>query len=150
MYYFLSGYTSKLAGTERGITEPEATFSTCFGAPFLPLSPRVYAEMLREKIRKHDVDVYLINTGWSGGPYGIGERISLSHTRAMVTAAIEGQLAHTEFEMERSFGLNIPKSCPNVPSEILNPRNTWKDKEAYDIQATKLTNLFRENFEKFL
>ncbi|WP_342536442.1 phosphoenolpyruvate carboxykinase (ATP) [Sporosarcina sp. FSL K6-3508] len=149
MYYFLSGYTSKLAGTERGITEPEATFSTCFGAPFLPLSPRVYAEMLGEKIRKHDVDVYLINTGWSGGPYGIGERISLSHTRAMVTAAIEGQLAYTEFEMERSFGLNIPKSCPNVPSEILNPRNTWKDKEAYDIQATKLTNLFRENFEKF-
>lgn len=149
MFYFLSGYTSKLAGTERGITEPEATFSTCFGAPFLPLSPSVYAKMLGEKIEQHQADVYLVNTGWAGGPYGIGKRMDIAYTRAMITAALTGELSKVEFELHPIFGLNMPKQCPNVPSDILNPRESWTDKESYDQQAMKLSTLFMENAKRF-
>lgn len=149
MYYFLSGYTSKLAGTERGITEPQATFSTCFGAPFLPLPPMVYAKMLGEKIEKYDTKVFLVNTGWSGGPYGIGKRINLEYTRKMVSAALKGELDKVEFTKDPIFNLNIPASCPGVPSEILNPRNTWKDKEEYDKTAKRLAQRFIENFQKY-
>lgn len=149
MYHFLSGYTSKLAGTERGITEPEATFSACFGAPFLPLNPSVYAEMLGRKIDEHRVRVYLVNTGWTGGPYGIGQRMNLPYTRAMITAALEGKLEEQEFSNHPVFGIAVPKSCPGVPAEVLDPRETWEDKEAYDRQARKLAKLFIENFSKF-
>ncbi|SFJ46690.1 phosphoenolpyruvate carboxykinase (ATP) [Thermoflavimicrobium dichotomicum] len=149
MYHFLSGYTSKLAGTERGVTEPEATFSTCFGAPFLPRPAHVYAEMLGDKITKHDVAVYLVNTGWTGGPYGIGKRMNLTYTRAMVRAAIEGKLKEVEYTTDPIFGLSIPVECPDVPSEILNPRNTWEDKEAYDQKAKELAQRFHDNFNKF-
>jgi phosphoenolpyruvate carboxykinase (ATP) len=149
MYHFLSGYTSKLAGTERGVTEPEATFSTCFGAPFLPRPAHVYAEMLGEKIAKHGVDVYLVNTGWTGGPYGTGKRMNLEYTRAMVRAAISGELKNVEYVNDEIFGLSMPVSCPGVPSELLNPRNTWTDKEAYDIKAKELAKRFHDNFGKF-
>lgn len=149
MYHFLSGYTSKLAGTERGVTEPEATFSTCFGAPFLPRPARVYAEMLGEKIDQHNAQVYLVNTGWTGGPYGIGNRMNLKYTRAMVTAAISGELKDVEYTEDPIFGLHIPIECPNVPSELLNPRNTWTDKEAYDQKAKELAARFQQNFTKF-
>lgn len=149
MYHFMSGYTSKLAGTERGVTEPEATFSTCFGAPFLPLAPSVYAEMLGEKIDKHNAKVYLVNTGWSGGPYGVGKRMNLPYTRAMVTAALNGELEKSEFVEHPVFGVSVPKSCPGVPSEVLDPRETWADKDAYDVQAKKLAALFVDNFKKF-
>ncbi|MGB9779694.1 phosphoenolpyruvate carboxykinase (ATP) [Caldanaerobacter sp.] len=149
MYYFLSGYTSKLAGTERGITEPQATFSTCFGAPFLPLPPMVYAKMLGEKIEKYDTKVFLVNTGWSGGPYGVGTRIKLEYTRRMVSAALKGELDKVEFTKDPIFNLNIPVSCPGVPPEILNPRNTWKDKEEYDKTAKRLAQRFIENFQKY-
>jgi len=128
MYHFLSGYTSKLAGTERGITEPQATFSACFGEPFLPLSPLVYAKLLGEKMEKHETNVYLINTGWSGGAYGVGKRMKLSYTRAMVTAAIEGQLVNVPYELDPIFNVYIPTQCPNVSSELLKPRNVWQDK----------------------
>lgn len=149
MYHFLSGYTSKLAGTERGVTEPEATFSTCFGSPFLPLQPYVYAELLGKKIREHNVRVYLINTGWSGGPYGVGQRMKLQYTRAMITAIMNGSLDQAETIVDPIFGLHIPTSCPNVPDEVLIPRNTWQDKEAYDQKAKELAELFIKNFEKF-
>jgi len=149
MYHFLSGYTAKVAGTERGITEPQATFSTCFGAPFMPLHPSVYAEILGEKIEKHQVNAWLVNTGWTGGPYGIGERMSIKYTRALLTAALEGKLDNVEFEQDPIFGLESPLSCENVPSEILNPRNTWQDKKAYDEQATKLADLFKDNFKEY-
>lgn len=149
MYHFLAGYTSKLAGTERGVTEPEATFSTCFGAPFLPRPAHVYAEMLGEKIAKHDVQVYLVNTGWTGGPYGVGERMNLTYTRAMVTAAINGKLSKAEYEADPIFGLAIPKECPGVPSELLNPRNTWKNADQYDQKAKELAELFHQHFAKF-
>ncbi|MBT1279246.1 phosphoenolpyruvate carboxykinase (ATP) [Thermoanaerobacter sp. CM-CNRG TB177] len=149
MYYFLSGYTSKLAGTERGITEPQATFSTCFGAPFLPLKPMVYAKMLGEKIEKYNTKVYLVNTGWSGGPYGIGSRINLTYTRTMVAAALNGSLDNVEFVKDPIFNLSIPTSCPGVPSEILNPKNTWADKEAYEKAAKNLATRFAENFKKY-
>ncbi|MFD2171049.1 phosphoenolpyruvate carboxykinase (ATP) [Tumebacillus lipolyticus] len=149
MYYFLSGYTSKLAGTERGVTEPEATFSTCFGAPFLPLAPTVYAELLGEKITKHDAKVYLVNTGWTGGGYGEGSRMKLSYTRAMVTAAIEGRLDTANYEIDPIFGLALPTEVDGVPAEVLNPRNTWENKEAYDVQAKDLASRFINNFEKF-
>jgi len=149
MYHFLSGYTSKLAGTERGITEPQATFSACFGEPFLPLSPLVYAKLLGEKLEKHDTNVYLINTGWSGGAYGVGKRMKLSYTRAMVTAAIEGQLADVPYELDPIFNVYIPTECPNVSSELLKPRNVWQDKEAYDSQARELAELFNKNFTRF-
>jgi phosphoenolpyruvate carboxykinase (ATP) len=149
MYHFLSGYTSKLAGTERGVTEPEATFSTCFGAPFLPRPASVYAEMLGEKIDKHQVDVYLVNTGWTGGPYGTGKRMDLKYTRAMVRAAISGELKKADYETDPIFGLSMPKTCPNVPDEILNPRNTWDDPKAYDEKARELARRFHTHFAKF-
>ncbi|HFB67433.1 MAG TPA: phosphoenolpyruvate carboxykinase (ATP), partial [Calditrichae bacterium] len=149
MYHFISGYTSKLAGTETGVTEPQATFSECFGAPFLPLPATKYAEMLGEKMRKHNVNVWLVNTGWSGGPYGVGERIDIRYTRAMVKAALTGELNDTEFEPHPVFKVLVPKSCPGVPDEILNPRNTWKDKAAYDKKARELAQRFQENFKRF-
>lgn len=150
MYYFLSGYTSKLAGTEKGLgKEPQATFSTCFGAPFLPLSPGVYANLLGEKIEKHNVQVWLVNTGWTGGAFGTGSRIRLPYTRSMVRAALTGQLDNIEFQTEEYFGLSIPKSCPGVPPEILLPVNTWQSKSDYDQSAKNLINRFTDNFEQF-
>ncbi len=149
MYHFLSGYTAKVAGTERGITEPQATFSTCFGAPFMPLHPTVYAKILGEKIDEHKVNIWLVNTGWTGGPYGIGERMSIKYTRALLDAALNGDLNDVQYDEDPIFGLAIPQSCKNVPAEILNPRNTWDDKEAYDKQAKKLATLFKENFKKY-
>lgn len=149
MFHFVSGYTSKLAGTERGITEPQATFSTCFGAPFLPLDPSVYAEMLGEKVAKSDAKVYLINTGWSGGSYGVGKRMSLKYTRAMVTAALTGALDDVKFELDPIFNVYVPTECPNVPAEILNPKNTWADKAEYDKSAKMLAARFTENFKKY-
>ncbi len=149
MYHFINGYTAKVAGTERGVTEPQATFSACFGAPFMPLHPTVYAELLAEKIRTHDSNVWLINTGWTGGAYGTGHRIDLDHTRQMLSEVLEGKLDKAEFEADLVFGLSIPKSVTKVPNEILNPRNTWSDKEAYDQKAEKLAEMFAKNFEKF-
>ena len=149
MYHFMSGYTSKLAGTERGITEPKETFSQCFGAPFMPLHAKIYADMLGRKIDQHHTKVYLVNTGWSGGPYGVGKRINLTYTRAMVRAALTDGLAGIEFYNDGIFNLEIPVSCPGVPSEILEPRNTWSDKRKYDSSARKLARLFVRNFEKF-
>lgn len=149
MYHFLSGYTSKLAGTERGITAPEATFSTCFGSPFLPLEASRYAEMLGEKIEQHEVNVFLVNTGWSGGPYGVGERMNLAYTRAMVQAALQGELQNCETVKDPFFGLNIPLRCPGVPDEVLQPRQTWNDTAAYDEKAKELSQQFQENFKKF-
>lgn len=148
MYHFISGYTSKLAGTERGIKEPEATFSACFGEPFLTLSPLVYAEMLKERVNKHGSKVFLINTGWSGGPYGEGERIALKYTRQMVTAALSGQLDNVDTRIDPIFGFKVPTSCPGVPDEILDPKQTWTDPAAYDAKARELAKAFQENFEK--
>jgi len=149
MYHFVSGYTSKLAGTERGITEPQATFSTCFGAPFLPLDPGLYAEMLGQRVKESGANVYLINTGWSGGSYGVGGRIKLRYTRAMVTAALNGTLEKGEFQKDERFNLLVPTSCPDVPCEILSPKSTWADKDAYEKTADELANNFRENFKKY-
>ncbi|OYD07487.1 phosphoenolpyruvate carboxykinase (ATP) [Paludifilum halophilum] len=149
MYHFLSGYTSKLAGTERGVTQPEATFSTCFGAPFLPRRPRVYAEMLGEKINRHKVKVYLVNTGWSGGPYGQGHRIQLSYTRSMIRAALRGDLDKDRFTIDPVFRIAVPEHCPDVPDRMLMPRNTWADPAAYDAKAKELTKRFHENFRQF-
>jgi phosphoenolpyruvate carboxykinase (ATP) len=149
MYQFISGYTAKVAGTEAGVTEPTTTFSACFGAPFLPLHPTKYAEMLGKKMEDSGAHVWLINTGWSGGAYGTGERMKLKYTRAMITAALEGALDHVEYETHEVFGLRMPKSCPNVPYELLNPRNTWKDKAAYDVKANELADKFIKNFEKY-
>ena len=149
MYHFISGYTAKVAGTEAGITEPQATFSTCFGAPFMPRAPKIYAEMLGQRLREHKAQCWLVNTGWQGGPYGVGKRMSLPYTRAMVNALVEGKLAGVEFEVEPSFGLSIPKSCPGVPPELLNPRNSWQDKAAYDKMAADLSARFAKNFEQF-
>jgi phosphoenolpyruvate carboxykinase (ATP) len=149
MYHFLSGYTAKLAGTETGVTEPQPNFSTCFGSPFLPLPPKVYAEMLGKRLKEHNTQCWLVNTGWSGGAYGVGKRMSLPYTRAMVRAAVNGDLKDAQFEIESAFGLSIPKSVPGVPPEVLNPRNTWKDKNAYDEQANELAEKFAKNIEKF-
>jgi phosphoenolpyruvate carboxykinase (ATP) len=149
MYHFMSGYTSKLAGTERGITEPRATFSACFGEPFMLMHPAVYAKLLGEKIEKHKAEVYLINTGWSGGGYGKGERIRLSYTRAMVKAAIEGDLRAADFEEHSIFKILMPKQCPGVPCEILNPENTWENKQQYKLKAKELAIKFKSNFIKF-
>ncbi len=149
MYHFLSGYTAKVAGTEAGVKEPTATFSTCFGAPFMPLPPRVYAEMLGKRLSQHSAQCWLVNTGWQGGQYGVGQRMKLAYTRAMVDSAVEGRLAKAEFEKESAFGLSIPKSCGGVPAEILNPRNSWADKAAYDRMATELRERFARNFQKF-
>jgi len=149
MFHFISGYTAKLAGTEAGVTEPTATFSACFGAPFLPLHPTRYAKMLGEKMETHGTDVWLVNTGWSGGAYGEGKRMSIHHTRALITAALSGELAKVEYQNDPVFGLAVPKSCPGVPAEVLMPRNTWKDKAAYDAKAKHLAQLFVKNFETY-
>ena len=145
MYYFVSGFTSKLAGTERGITSPVPTFSTCFGAPFMPLDPSVYAKMLAEKVAKSGAKVYLVNTGWNG----TGKRMKLSYTRAMVTAALNGELEKAEFVTDPYFGVAVPTSCPNVPEELMIPANTWKDKAAYEAKAKELARSFVENFKKY-
>ena len=149
MYQFISGYTAKVAGTETGVTEPKSTFSACFGAPFLPLHPGKYAAMLGDKLRKHRVKVWLINTGWTGGPYGVGNRIKLSYTRAMISAALEGKLDNISFERHEVFGFQIPTNCPNVPASLLNPKNTWVDKDAYDLKAQFLAKQFTKNFEQY-
>lgn len=149
MYHFLSGYTSKLAGTERGVTSPEPTFSSCFGQPFLPLNPVTYANMLGAKIDKHQATVYLVNTGWSGGPYGIGNRMKLAYTRAMVNAALLGALEKAEYTQDPMFGLAIPTAIEGVPSEVLQPRNTWSNGADYDKAAHELAEAFRNNFKKF-
>ena len=149
MYHFISGYTAKVAGTEKGITEPEATFSTCFGAPFMALHPSVYGNLLKDKIRRHQVSCWLVNTGWSGGPYGVGSRMKIRYTRAMVNAALDGKLDGVEFEPDPIFGLAIPARCPDVPSEVLNPRLTWPDPEAYDDKARELARRFQENFREY-
>lgn len=149
MYHFMSGYTAKVAGTEVGIVEPTATFSACFGAPFLPLHPTKYAEMLGEKMKKFDVNVWLVNTGWTGGPYGIGSRIRLKYTRQMITEVLNGNMTDVEYQNMPIFNLSIPTSCNDVPSEILNPINTWDDKEAYNDKAQYLAQLFVENFGNF-
>ena len=149
MYHFLSGYTAKVAGTERGVTEPTATFSACFGAPFMVHHPTVYAQLLGERIDAHEVTCWLVNTGWTGGAYGVGKRMSIAHTRAMVNAALEGRLTGVSFEAEPFFGLAIPSAVPNVPTEVLNPRNAWPDKPAYDAAAKRLAGLFAKNFAQF-
>ncbi len=149
MYHFLSGYTAKLAGTESGVTEPQATFSTCFGAPFMPLPPNVYAEMLGSRLREHHAQCWLVNTGWQGGPVGVGRRMEIPYTRAMVDAAVEGVLIHSAFEIEAAFGLSVPKTCPGVRPEVLKPRNAWRDKAEYDKAAADLRQRFAKNFEKF-
>lgn len=154
MYQFISGYTAKVAGTEADVTEPKPTFSACFGAPFLPLHPGKYALMLGKKMQENKVNVWMINTGWTGGPYGIGSRMKLKYTRAMITAALEGKLnpmgiGSVQFENDPIFGVAIPKECPDVPTEVLNPRNTWADKNAYDEKAKYLAGLFVKNFEKY-
>ena len=150
MYHFLSGYTSKLAGTEKGLgKEPQTTFSACFGAPFLPLHPKTYAHLLGEKIKEHDTKVWLVNTGWTGGPYGVGHRISLPHTRALVRAALRGDLENVPMKTDPIFGLSMPEAVPDVPSEILDPRNTWDDPAAYDRQAEDLKRRFEENYKQY-
>lgn len=150
MYHFMSGYTAKVAGTEVGITEPTTTFSACFGKAFLPLHPAKYAELLGEKLEGSDINVWLVNTGWSGGSYGVGSRMKLSYTRAMITAALEGKLNNVKYETLPVFDLQFPTSCENVPAEILNPRETWTDKAAYDETANKLAAQFVKNFEQFI
>lgn len=149
IYYYLSGYTSKLAGTEIGVDEPEATFSACFGEPFLPLHPTRYAELLAERIRRHDSATWLVNTGWTGGPYGVGHRISIEHTRAIVRAIIGGKLATVETESDPVFGLAIPRHCPDVPTAILQPRSSWDDVAAYDRRAERLAAAFGRNFQQY-
>jgi len=149
MYHFLSGYTAKVAGTELGVTEPTATFSACFGAPFLPLHPGVYAQMLGERIGRHGAKVWLVNTGWTGGPYGIGSRMKLPLTRAMLRAALSGVLEGGKFTRDPVFGFEVPASVPEVPQDVLSPRGTWADPKAYDVQARKLATMFRENFEQY-
>lgn len=149
MYYFLSGYTAKVAGTERGIKEPVPTFSSCFGAPFLMVHPTLYASLLSEKIELHNANVFLVNTGWTGGEYGVGKRIDLKSTRAIITAILNNELSHADFEILEPFGLHIPKSVTGVNAQILNPRNTWEHKDEYDIKAKDLAQKFIKNFENF-
>ena len=149
MYHFLSGYTAKVAGTEKGVTEPKATFSTCFGAPFLPLRPSRYARMLGERIAQHEARVWLVNTGWTGGPYGVGTRMKIAYTRAMIRAALSGALDTVAYEQRSDLQPRRPASCPGVPPEVLKPRNTWADAAAYDAQAAKLARMFAENFKTF-
>jgi phosphoenolpyruvate carboxykinase (ATP) len=149
MYHFLSGYTARVAGTEKGVTEPKAVFSTCFGAPFLPLNPNVYARMLGEKIAKHNARVWLVNTGWTGGPYGVGKRMKIAHTRAMINAALAGQLDHVQYRNDPIFNVEVPTTCPAVPDEVLDPRKTWPDTQSYDEQAKKLAAMFADNFKRF-
>jgi phosphoenolpyruvate carboxykinase (ATP) len=150
MYHFLSGYTAKVAGTEKGMgSEPRATFSTCFAAPFLPRRPEVYGRMLEEMIRRHEVDCWLVNTGWSGGQYGVGKRMSIKHTRALLRAALDGSLARARFRRDPFFGLMIPENVPGVPAEVLDPRQSWADKAAYDRMARDLVGRFEQNFSAF-
>ena len=149
MYHFLSGYTSRVAGTEKGVTEPQATFSTCFGAPFMPLHPTVYAKMLGEKMARQKVKCWLVNTGWSGGGFGVGQRMSIRYTRAMVRAALDGTLAAVASSADPHFGLQVPSACPDVPGDVLNPRNTWKDKTAYESAARDVAKRFEKNFKQF-
>ncbi|HKP72477.1 MAG TPA: phosphoenolpyruvate carboxykinase [Pyrinomonadaceae bacterium] len=149
MYHFLSGYTAKIAGTERGVTEPEATFSTCFGAPFMVLHPGTYADLLGKKLTEHKANCWLVNTGWSGGAYGEGQRMKIKYTRAMIRAILNGSLAQVETRPDPIFGVGVPVSCPEVPAEVLTPRNTWKDAEAYDRKARELAERFNKNFEKY-
>ncbi|MEF2070360.1 phosphoenolpyruvate carboxykinase [Consotaella aegiceratis] len=149
MYHFLSGYTAKVAGTERGVTEPEATFSTCFGAPFMPRHPSVYGNLLRDLIAGHGADCWLVNTGWTGGAYGVGKRMPIKATRALLNAALDGSLNDAEFRVDPNFGFQVPVAVPGVDSGILDPRSTWTDKNAYDAQAQKLVGMFRKNFSKF-
>jgi phosphoenolpyruvate carboxykinase (ATP) len=149
MYHFLSGYTAKVAGTEKGVTEPQATFSACFGAPFLPLLPGEYATLLGKKIAESGAQVWLLNTGWSGGAYGVGKRMKLEHTRAMLHAALDGKLNDVEYRLDPIFNVAVPTTCPDVPENILNTRETWADKAAYDAQAKKLARMFAENFRQF-
>jgi len=150
MYYFLSGYTAKVAGTERGITEPVATFSACFGEAFLPLHPTVYAKLLGEKIDKHNVEVYLVNTGWTGGAYGVGKRMSIKDTRACINAILDGSINNSEFDTTKTFRLHVPKTLGEIDPNVLNPRNAWADKEAFDAQRDKLAEMFIENFAKYM
>jgi phosphoenolpyruvate carboxykinase (ATP) len=149
MYHFLSGYTAKVAGTERGVTEPKATFSACFGAPFLPLPPSVYANLLGEKLKEHGAHVWLVNTGWTGGAFGTGSRMKLSYTRTMVTAALRGELDNVKTRQDSIFGLHVPVSIPGVPDNVLDPRSTWADGAKYDEMAAKLAGMFRDNFRKY-
>jgi phosphoenolpyruvate carboxykinase (ATP) len=149
MYHFLSGYTAKVAGTERGVTEPTATFSTCFGAPFMPRHPGVYAQLLGERLRRHHAEVWLVNTGWSGGPYGVGKRIALADTRAMLRAALAGELLEVSTQRHPVFNLEVPQRCPGVDSAVLEPRATWRDPDAYDAQARRLAEMFKENFRQY-
>jgi phosphoenolpyruvate carboxykinase (ATP) len=149
MYHFLSGYTAKVAGTEKGVTEPKATFSTCFGAPFLPLAPSRYAAMLGERIARHNARVWMVNTGWTGGAYGQGQRMKIGYTRAMIRAALSGALDRVSYERDRVFNLDVPTSCPDVPADVLKPRKTWADPTAYDREAAKLAQMFAENFKAF-
>ena len=149
MYHFLSGYTAKVAGTEKGVTEPQATFSTCFGAPFMPRHPSEYGNLLRDLIAEHNVDCWLVNTGWTGGAYGTGSRMPIKATRALLSAALDGSLSHAEFRTDPNFGLMVPMAVAGVDSAILDPRSTWTDKQAYDAQARRLVDMFVENFAKF-
>ena len=149
MYHFLSGYTARVGGTEAGVKEPQATFSACFGAPFLPRRPGVYAEMLGELMRRHQVGCWLVNTGWSGGPYGVGERMSLPHTRAILEAALNGKLEGVPMREHPQFGLAMPTACPGVPAEVLDPRATWSDGAAYDQAAREVADRFARNFRQF-
>lgn len=149
MYHFLSGFTAKLAGTERGVTEPQATFSTCFGSPFMVHHPSVYAELLGKKIEEHQVNCWLVNTGWSGGPYGVGHRMSIKYTRALISAALKGELDNVQYVTDPLFKLAIPQTCAGVPSEVLNPRHTWADGAAYDAKAQQLAKMFADNFKQY-
>lgn len=149
MYYFINGYTSKLAGTEAGVTEPTPNFSPCFGGPFLPRPPMVYAQWLARRIKEQGANVWLLNTGWTGGPYGEGSRFKLAYTRAFVTAILDGSLASCSYQQEPAFGLSVPTEVSGVPSEILLPRSTWADPAAYDAKASMLAGLFRKNDGKY-
>ena len=148
-YHFISGYTAKLAGTEVGIMEPKATFSACFGAPFMPRHPGEYAAMLVDRLERDDVPVWLVNTGWTGGPYGVGQRMNIAHTRSMVRAALDGSLDAVERRIDPNFGVAVPLSCPDVPASFLDPRATWADGAAYDAAAKTLAAMFRENFADY-
>jgi phosphoenolpyruvate carboxykinase (ATP) len=149
MYHFISGYTAKVAGTEKGVTEPSATFSACFGAPFMVLPPSHYAELLADRVRTHGSDCWLVNTGWTGGPYGVGHRMPIKVTRTLLNAALDGSLKDVEYRTDPVFGLAVPTAVPGVPTDILDPRVTWADPEAYDAKARELAGLFHANFEQF-
>jgi len=149
MYYFISGYTAKVAGTEEGVLDPEATFSACFGAPFLPLAPVQYAEMLKEKMEQHQTQIWLVNTGWTGGGFGVGKRISLRYTRAMINAVLKGDLDQVDYQKHEVFGLQMPQTCAGVPDAVLNPKSTWQDPSAYDEQANRLAGAFTQNFKQY-